>query len=240
MRVSTEAVLELIERQRELVVSVATGGPPIDSVDAEYKERRTELAEELAKLDLRDSFPWRSLWDWYEYYSENLPTYKARRAYVSELVTPLVQQLERLRDGVNSVVDWGSPKESWATLEGRLDGLKGEIERAKSLDDCQDVGRRARQIIIDSANLVFTDSMTPEGEQPPKGDDAKNRIRLYLASRLSGNHDELRKLMRDALDLAHAVTHSSSATPIDAFAVAQAAVLVVRVLQEVEREQALT
>lgn len=79
--------------------------------------------------------------------------------------------------------------------------------------------------------------MTPRAafDEAPKGSDAKNQLDLYMAKRIPGStHEEMRKLMRAALELAHKVTHSDNITKADAFGAAQAAVLVVRLLEEIE------
>ena len=61
------------------------------------------------------------------------------------------------------------------------------------------------------------------------------KIEIFLDSRAGGSgHVELRKLVRTTWDLANAVTHSSSAGRVDAFAAAQATVMLVRILHEIE------
>ena len=116
-----------------------------------------------------------------------------------------------------------------------MNGLKDEIDTAADLDGFQDVGRRCREILKDAANLVFTEAMVPDGEDAPGRDDAKTRIDLYLQAQVPGrSHRDLRRLMRQAYDLANTVTHSSSADRPMAFAAAQATVLIVRTLQEID------
>lgn len=123
----------------------------------------------------------------------------------------------------------------WAEIESRLDSLQTEIESSVSLDDWRDVGNRARLLIIDAVNSVFSDKMVPAGDETPKGDDANHRLEYYLRARIPGSaHEDLRNLMRKALGLAHTVTHSKTITRIDAFAVTQATVLTIRCLQEIE------
>lgn len=123
----------------------------------------------------------------------------------------------------------------WADIESRLDALQTEVGSAASLDDWRDVGNRARLIIIDAVNYVFSDKMVPDGSETPKGDDAKRRLDYYFRARIPESpHEDLRNIMRKALGLAHAVTHSKTITRIDAFAATQATLLTVRCLQEIE------
>jgi hypothetical protein len=139
-----------------------------------------------------------------------------------------------------SITDWGEGADhppTWADIQVRLDGLKAEIDAASSIDDLQDVGRRSREILIDAANLVFEESMIPTEDEPPKAGDAKKRIEYILNSRMSGSsHAELRTLVRESWDLANKVTHSANIGRVDAFAAAQAAIIVVRVLQAVDTD----
>jgi hypothetical protein len=233
---TVESLIALLAAQQALLISVATGGPQIDTVNAEYKRRHRALSSGLTRLGLTSPFPWRDLWEWYGRWSSgDLPSYASRRQYIRELSAPIDDELSRRLSSAR-LVDWGSDRQTWASLEARLDGLKKELDAATDLDDLQDVGRRAREIIIDAANLVFDISMVPDGDDPPKGSDAKRRIELFLDTRAAGtSHVELRRLIRAAWDLANSITHSSRVGRIDAFAAAQGTVVIVRCLQEIER-----
>jgi hypothetical protein len=110
--------------------------------------------------------------------------------------------------------------------------MSSKLIGAASRDDIQEVGRRAREILIDCAQLIADPSVVPEGEPLPKAGDAKAWLELFLAARAGGSsREELRRLVRAAWDLAQKVTHGDPGR-VDAFAAAQATVLVVRTLQE--------
>lgn len=225
-------VRELLQRQAELLVSVATGGPRIDSVNADYTARRTRLHSALAALSLDDPFPWRDLWLWYGHWSAKLGTYAERRAYIRELAGPVEDRLDALIAG-GSVDDVGPVDEaSWPSLQSRLADMKGRYEIATGMDDWQDVGRRCREILIDLAAHVYEPKMTPNGEEQPKAADAKNRLSQAVDCLLPGSsHDELRRLIKSAWDLANKTVHSGSVTDVDAFGTAQATVLLVRLME---------
>lgn len=226
--------IHLVRTQAALLSTTATGGPKIDTVESQYETSRAQLRRVLSRLDVADPFPWSTLWEWHGFYSGNFQHWAERRLYISSLVNPVLEQLERLK-GQGTVTDWGQPSESWESLDRRLDELKRELTEARTLDGWQDVGRRAREIIIAAVNFVFEDSMVVDGEPAPKGNGAKAKIELYLQAKIGGSaHAELRHLMKSALKLAHGVTHSDSITTIDALAVAQATLLVVRCLQKIE------
>jgi len=95
------------------------------------------------------------------------------------------------------------------------------------------VGRRAREILIDLAALVFTDDLVDPRALAPKKADAKARLHIFLDAHATGAaHAELRQLVRTVWDLAQKVTHSEDVGRVDAFAVSQATVFLVRVFGE--------
>lgn len=223
-----EGLADLVDAQRTLLISVSTGGPRIDDTDAAYKQRHRLLKAGLERLGIEPPFKWNSLWDWYGYYSGKLGSYAERRTYINSLADPVLDRLLRMQPpGV--VAEWGPVPETWAAVNRRVEELRSRTAEASSTDDYQDLGRRSREIIIAAVNLVFTPEMVPLGDDVPKGADAKNRLEHIMNSLVPGTaHAELRKLMRTALELSHKVTHSEGITKVDAFAAAQAAVLVVR------------
>lgn len=87
-------------------------------------------------------------------------------------------------------------------------------------------------MLIDCAQLLADRSLVPAGTDTPKDGDAKAWLDLFLAKHAAeSSRDELRKLIRAAWDLSQKVTHCDLGH-VDAFAAAQATVLVVRVVQE--------
>jgi len=114
----------------------------------------------------------------------------------------------------------------------RVDGVVAELRRAASTDDLQDVGRRCREILIDAAKLLADPSLVEYGQEVPKAGDAKTWLDLFLASHASGgSRKTLRVFIRAAWDLAQTVTHGD-VERVEAYAAAQATVLIVRSLQQ--------
>lgn len=225
----------LIERQHECLVAVATG-TNISSLDGTYRERGKKIRKQLAAHGIPDPYPWSNL-NLFWGRARDYATYQERREWLDGITRPLVTELERRHDDATVVTDWGAtPAVAWRNLEGRLDGLKAEVAKAKTLDDRQDVGRRAREVMIDAVNLCYSEDMSSAlGEDVPKAADAKNRFDHILKARTGGrSHEELRKVMRAAWDLAQDVTHSQS-EQLHALATAQAVVLLVRCLQEIAK-----
>ena len=230
---TVEALIEELELQAALLTAVATGGEDfrLKHVQRQYRDRRRRLVDPLEQRGLVYPFPWQDLSQWYGYWTaKGLGTYHQREVTIQELVDPTIEALERQRSGLR-VSDPGSGPLTWEDLDARVDELIGELDGAISRDDLQDVGRRSREILIDCAKLLADPSLVPTGQAAPKAADAKAWLELFLAARASGSHREaLRRLIRPAWDLAQTVTHGN-ADRVEAFAAAQATVLIVRTLQ---------
>ncbi len=225
-----ETLIEEVELQAALLTAVATGGPRIEDVNREYRDRRRRLVAALERRGLEYPFPWQDLWQWYGYWSANLVGYAPRRAKISALVDPVIEALERQGSGL-AVSDPGGGLLSWADLDARVVGLAAELSGAATRDDLQDVGRRSREILIDCAKLLADPSLVPAAQVPPKAGDAKAWLDLFLVAYAHGRHrDDLRRFIRSAWDLSQTVTHGDI-DRVEAFAAAQATVLVVRTLQ---------
>lgn len=151
-------------------------------------------------------------------------------------VAPL-REASGWRDRLKSLGDWGDDSADWWAINQRLDELKDAFRRAVTPEDVKDVGRRARDLMIAAARKAYRPSMLPEGMEAPKEADAKAHFELILAARLSdGRNSDLRKVLRAAWDLANTVTHTGEDRAVDAFAAAQATILVVRTLAKIDEE----
>ncbi len=131
-------LVQELESQAALLVAVATGGPQIATVQAEYQRRRQRLVRTLERRGLQYPFPWHDLWQWYGHWSANLKGYGSRRAHIRQLVAPVLEALERQRSGLSVVDPRGAAIPTWADLDGRVAGLATELADAASRDDLQD------------------------------------------------------------------------------------------------------
>ncbi len=80
--------------------------------------------------------------------------------------------------------------------------------------------------------MLADPGLVPPGREAPKAGDGKAWLDLFLASTARGSsHPELRAFVPVTWDLAQKVTHGD-VDRVDAYAAAQATVLLVRVLQQ--------
>lgn len=181
-----DGLVHELEAQSQLLISVATGGPRIDSVQGDYQRRRQRLIPALKRRGLEYPFPWPDLWQWYGHWSANLGSYASRRTHIRDLISPTLEALERQRSGLSVTNPILGTPPSWTSRDARVAGGKR----------CEVVARF-----------------------------------VPCSQRWGSERAELRRLVRDAWDLAQKVTHGDL-DRVDAFAAAQATVLVVRTLQE--------
>ncbi|MHA1330546.1 MAG: hypothetical protein ACTSR2_05680, partial [Candidatus Hodarchaeales archaeon] len=94
-----ESLSRKIRQIQSIMVAVSTGGPPIQKKEDEYKQLYLDIQieiENLTKVGLALSHNnfFRSLWDWYGYWSSELPSYTSRRQYVRKLYASLADLIE--------------------------------------------------------------------------------------------------------------------------------------------------
>jgi hypothetical protein len=235
---STSEFNELIKRSEQLrsavLALVVTYGTISTDEDERYRARREWIEDECYRLGLEHPFVWenaRELLAW----GKRIGKYDARRRKVEEMVQPFLDAVARRRD-LGRVEGWSEAPDEWAEVQRRVSSLGGELDDSTELDDYQDVGRRAREVVKDAINVVFTDEMVPSDKPQPQADNAKERLSMVLVWYVPGSsHERFRTAMNAALSLANHVTHSRSTTRIEAFAAAQSALLVVRTLAEMRR-----
>lgn len=88
------ALLSELLIHREMMISVATGGDRIQDVDDYYRARQARINTSLPD-DVEYDNPHDDLWDWYHYWSANLPQYKDRRQYIRQMFGPAITGISR-------------------------------------------------------------------------------------------------------------------------------------------------
>lgn len=228
----------LLESQAAILSHAATTGslkPTAD--DKKYKAQRRQLRRLLHMLGVEDPIPFSDLAQWNGHWKLHLDTWAARKGHVRELIASTIPILQTIESSDALVVPTAADAESWSDLEDRLDGLVRELERATSKDDLQDVGRRAREILIDAAKLIQNDDLVPPGAEKPKAGDAKTWLAHFTKRYASGpSQKPLRTFIDATWDLAQRVTHGDIDS-VEAFGAAQATILIVRVLRRLEEQK---
>jgi hypothetical protein len=208
----TERLISQLERLRNILISVATGGPRINSVNAEYKKTHLSLDKQLTSLRIPNPIPFTDLWLWHgKWSSGDLPTYASRRTYITGLVDPLKVRLLEL--SASRGADIFPEPTGWTRVDRALDEARIRLESARTEEQFQAVGLFCREVLISLAQTVFDPN-----HHPPLDDvevsksDAKRMIDRYLAVELAGGSNSIaRKNARASLDLANQLQHERTA-----------------------------
>lgn len=230
-------MLVLVDLQREHLTKIAQHELPLadKEQEQEYKDRARRLRRALKRLDIEDPFPYRSTRAWWDECAK-LASYKERRDLLDSRLGPVVERVEDMRDAHDELPEWGpSGSPNWQSLEARIQELRSEQATARTLDDFQDVGRRAVEIIIGAVNIVYQPWMAGRDSEPKAGD-AKARFAQILSAVVPGrSNEELRSVVNAAWRLAQDSKHSANTTRAHALAAAHASMLIARTLAELER-----
>ena len=220
-----------LNRLRDIMISVSTGGPRINEINAEYKRHYSQLTKQLEEQRIQNPVPYPDLWDWYgKWSSGDLPTYQSRREYISGLFGPLTMHL---RDDPPSRSTEVFPEATgWPRIDRTLGDVRTRLESAATEEQFQTVGLLCREVLISLAQTVFDPgrhSLLDDGKVSKT--DAKRMLDRYLAVELAGgSHSVARKHAKASLDLANELQHERTAAFRKAALCAEATASVVNII----------
>ena len=210
---SDDALSAELDWLSQTLIAVATGGPRIASVNAEYQQRCAAFSEQLRTRELQIPILFDDLWRWYSKWSGGgLPTYQSRRDYVHDLVAPLRQRLND-NDSWAPTVAFEGPT-GWALVDRQMQSVRRKLSSAATEEDFQSVGLVCRETLISVAQAVFDPDLhtAPDGQRI-SDTDTKGMLDAYLSVALRGRSNEAaRKYAKAAVDLANGLQHRRSAT----------------------------
>ncbi|WP_411574870.1 hypothetical protein [Streptomyces fradiae] len=230
-------LLQLLDAVASDLKAIATGTPSAQAAER-YRDNREELDRGLATYGIHPPFPWEDLAQWRGAYPSVSKTYEGRREHIDTRASPVREQLERLAAGA-APSDSGPAGPDWPELESRITELRLELTSKPTPDVYQDVGRRAREILIELGQLVYRPEMLAVGAETPQKGNAKARLDYAAAALMGGSgtaRKEWRRLINATWDLQQSLTHSGSADFVSAFAAVQATLLLVRCFEQAVRK----
>lgn len=228
---SKRDVVGQLNRLRNLLIAVSTGGPRINSVNHEYKRIYSNLTEQLNERGIQNPVPYADLWDWYgKWSSGDLPTYASRRQYISGLLKPLEMQLRK--DPSSRGAEVFPETTGWARVDRALGEARTRLESARTEEQFQAVGLLCREVLISLAQTVFDpDRHPPLDDVEVSKSDAKRMLDRYLAVELAGGSNAVaRKHAKASLDLANQLQHERTAAFRKAALCAEATASVVNII----------
>jgi hypothetical protein len=204
---------QLIEAQKGLMISVATGGPKIQIKNVEYQQRRLEIIQKLKAIGQKDPNPFEDLWAWYGRWSSgDLPSYQSRRNYIKELYQPLIENLYFGEDSGST--EPGRNPTGWEKVDRLVDSIIQNLSKASVEEEFQTIGLLCRECIISIARAVYIPEKhkTSDGKLPSETD-AYRMLEAYFSTEYTGSENEvLRRHAKAALSLANELQHKTTAT----------------------------
>lgn len=221
----------LIEAQVDVMIAVATGGPKIQSKNAEYRDRRRLIREKLEALGKRDLNPFEDLWAWYGRWSSgDLPSYDSRREYLRTLYRPLLEDLAGAPP--RSAADPSREPTGWEKVDRTVDKIVNGLAQASAEEEFQTVGLLCRECLISLAQAVFDpEEHKPSDGTTPSESDAYRMLEAYFSCEFQGERNEaLRRHAKASLSLANHLQHKRTAQYKDAALCAEATRTVVNIV----------
>lgn len=237
----TEAAEMLVDGVSGVMVSVATGGPEIKTVDAAYKREHRALSAVLKRLSIAYPNKFADLWTWHGRWSQgDMPKYSDRRSFIAALFAPVregIADQERATHELAKGVG-GDEATSWPQIDAQLVRLQRLFREAKDGDAYNGVGLQCMKVLTSLGHVVFDASRDlPAGKEEPGRDDAKARIAYFLSRIVPGEQGEqIRKLVNAAYAQANTAKHRQTPTRIDAGVAANATALLISTLRLLSEE----
>ena len=205
-------VAGILQRMKDIMIAVSTGGPRIDSANAEYRELYAVADKELCARGLDHANPFPDLWDWYGRWSSgDLPSYRSRREFVASLLNPMIEQVRAYRSG--AVASPAVPT-GWPRVDRQVGEARRRLAGAQTEEQFQAVGLLCREVLVSLAQAVHDPARHPplDGVRPSETD-AKRMLEAYIAAELEGSSNEaLRRHAKAAYALAVELQHKRTAS----------------------------
>ena len=210
---TTEELLRAVDWIQATMISVATGGPRINTVQSEFSRTFDAVAGELAARGLSNPLPYRDLWQWYARWSRgDMPTWQSRRDFVYAIADELVANIQRT---VSVGAEAPAPEPTgWERVDRTVTELRRQLRAAGTEEQYQTVGLLCREALISLAQAVYDPVLYPtlDGVAASKTD-AKRMLDAYIAVEFAGSANEYtRKHARAAFDLAVHLQHQRTAS----------------------------
>lgn len=203
------SVLAELLIHRAMMIDVATGGARIQDVDDYYRAREVRIRKALSP-DVVYNNSHEDLWDWYRYWSANLPQYKDRRLYIRQLFGGAIQAIA-VRSSLPSKE---REPTGWERVDRTLTKVRNQLTTASAEEDFQAVGLLCREVIISLAQAVYDPLLhEPVDGVKPSETDANRMLEAYIAHVFPGaSYKEVRAHARASLALALNLQHRRTAT----------------------------
>ena len=230
-KIDNVKLIQELELQKSLMITVSTGVDRIQNVNSIYIERQNMIELGLGERLIKNPNSYKDLWAWYhKWHSGDLPSYSSRRAFLGELFDPLIK---RLKGSIKTqgIEDYEEPT-GWVRVDRTVGEIRKRLEEASTEEQFQAVGLLCRDVLISLAQVVFDRSKhCVEDDLSISDTDVKRMLDAYLSVEIAGNENEaIRKYAKASLDLANVLTHKRTADFRQAALCTQATTSVINII----------
>ncbi len=205
-----------IDTMRNIMVSVATGGERIQTVNDRYQTIHVDVKSMCKKMGIPYNNTFDSLWDWYGKWKADFPSYQERREFIRELFTPTLTGLENYK---KCDVDIFVQLDDWGKINRMVGKIRSNSQTAKDVEDFQSIGVLCREALVSLGQAVYNPLL--HGEEDETGTkigkaDAERMFLAYFKYKLSGKHNkEFRDYVKGVKGIANQLTHKDTSTRKD-------------------------
>jgi hypothetical protein len=122
---TTEELFQAVDWIKVTMIAVATGGPRINEVNADFAKKYDEVAKQLASRGVKNTFPYRDLWQWYERWSSgDMPSWQSRRSFVNGLADELMLNIQEASAGTVAAHE----PTGWARVDRTVTEARKQLE----------------------------------------------------------------------------------------------------------------
>jgi hypothetical protein len=229
--VTTDELVQLLDRLKATMIAVATGGPRIGDVEGAFARDYDKAAIELERRRIQNPLPYRDLWDWYGRWSSgDMPSWQSRRQFVNGLFNDLLRTIQAQQE--NPLQERTVEPTGWSRVDRNVTEVRKRLETASTEEQFQAVALLCRETLISIAQEVFDPTKHPTRDGvAASASDAKRMLEAYIATEFAGDANEhIRKHARAAYDLSAQLQHRRTATFRDAAACAEATTSLVNLI----------
>lgn len=201
---------------RNIMVSVATGGERIQTVNDRYQTIHVDVKSMCKKMGIPYNNTFDSLWDWYGKWRVDFPSYQERRDFIRELFAPTLTGLDNYK---NNEVDVLVQLDDWGKINRMIGKIRSNTRTAKDIEDFQSIGVMCREVLISLGQIVYNPAL--HGEEDEAGTkiskaDAERMFLAYFKYKFGGKHNkELRDYVKGVKGIANQLTHKDTSTRKD-------------------------
>lgn len=235
---SKGSLLKKIDKLKSIMISVATNGPRIQTINDEYKQLYMEVERTLNQLKLENPNPYSDLWQWHgRWKSGDLPSYQSRREFIGKMFAELLSTINKSKPLKKPDQDYELT--GWLRVDRTVFEMRRRIKEAITEEQFQAIGLLSREAIISLAQAVYDPQKHSVSEEiTPSKTDAKRMLEAFINIELPGSTNEAtRKYTKAALTLANSVTHKRSATKNEARLCLIATMSLVNIIKIVSSKQ---